>query len=88
MEPLTGEKGLTVTLNSMVLTIQVLAYVKVEDQQYVVINDIDLMVAGSHGLLTTTTTVLRPFFRATRVSRCQKRTSGLGAIGDEQRQTH
>jgi len=45
-------KGLTMKLNSMVLTIQVLAYVKVEDQRSVVINDIDLVPAGSHDLLT------------------------------------
>jgi len=34
-------------------------------------------------VIIITTTVLRPFFRTTRVSQCQKRTSGLyGARGD------
>ena len=28
-------------------------------------------------MFTTITTILQPFFRTTRVSRCQKRTSGL-----------
>jgi len=40
----------------------------------------DLKIISSYN--TTTTTVLRPFFRATQVSRCQKRTCGLYLQGN------